>query len=377
MIGGGIAGCTIAYEAARRGLTVTLLERGALAGQASGRNMGLLLNQVEPEVVQLMRHSLDVYHELEEAGAAFELREHDQMLIAADEGQMEMTRLRADALRGIGVEVELVDPITMRREMPGLADTVVGGARVRSARALDPGAATRAFAELARAAGARILAGTRAAEIRVKAGRVQGVLSDEGMLSAGIVVVAAGPWLYELAGMPRVSAGRGWVLLTGPLPFRMPWIVEEMSWPDQDRLGSLAGSLTMSEVARGHDQPLIQACAVAPLPSGRALVGTSLTASLRGVVEGVDMPRQIATRALALLPGLSAVDVTAAWSGLRPLTPDGMPLAGPCGPEGLWVHGGHGSIGMMAAPATARWLVDAIVDASPPPELARFDPSRF
>ncbi|TME19369.1 MAG: FAD-binding oxidoreductase, partial [Chloroflexi bacterium] len=64
VVGGGIAGCTVAYELARRGLRVVLVERDSIAEAASGRNMGLLLNQTEPEVVRIMRRSLDVYREL-------------------------------------------------------------------------------------------------------------------------------------------------------------------------------------------------------------------------------------------------------------------------------------------------------------------------
>src|SRR5690349_19302841 len=61
VVGGGIAGTTIAYELARRGARVTLFERGSIAGEASGRNMGLLLNQIETGVVRIMQRSLDVY----------------------------------------------------------------------------------------------------------------------------------------------------------------------------------------------------------------------------------------------------------------------------------------------------------------------------
>lgn len=339
--------------------------------------MGLLLNQVEPEVVQVMRGSLEIYRELMSAGAAFDLREQDQMLVAADDAQMDLTRRRAQALRDIGVEVEMVDAGAMRSELPGLSGVVVGGARLRGAWALDPAAATRAFAQLAREAGASFMPATNVAEVKVDHGRVQGVLSDHGILVADVVVVATGPWLYELTGVTAVSAARGWVMLTDPLPRSLPWIIEEMSWPDQDALGGLAAHPTLAEVARGgYDRARVQACAMAQLPSGRALIGTSMAASLINAVEGVDMPRLIAMRALTLVPGLADVPITAAWYGMRPMTPDGMPMAGRHDAEGLHLHGGHGSIGMMAAPTTARWLVAGIAGEAPA-ELARFDPARF
>jgi glycine/D-amino acid oxidase-like deaminating enzyme len=72
-------------------------------------------------------------------------------------------------------------------------------------------------------------------------------------------------------------------------------------------------------------------------------------------VEGAGAPERIARRALDVSPALGGVRVTRAWWGLRPMTPDGMPVARQLD-ENLWVHGGHGSLGMQAAPATARRL---------------------
>jgi glycine/D-amino acid oxidase-like deaminating enzyme len=88
------------------------------------------------------------------------------------------------------------------------------------------------------------------------------------------------------------------------------------------------------------------------------------------------MPKRLAARALQIAPGLAGAAVSAAWPGTRPMAPDGMPLAGQL-EDGLWVHGGHGSIGMMAAPATARWLVDAMLGGEPPSSLLRLSPARF
>lgn len=371
VIGGGIAGCTVAYELARRGKRVTLLEQHALAHAASGRNMGLLLNQVEPEVVRIMQLALGVYREVEPA-FPFGLRRVDQLLLARDEAQLARTEAVTAAMMGIGVEVEKLDRDVLFAELPFLSADVAGGALVRGAWAVQPAAATRAFAEAAREAGAEIRTGVRVASVTKS-----GVVSDDGPLTADAVVIASGPWLPELAPAVPITAARGWVMRTGPLPHSVQWIIEEMSWPDQDLLGRAAKAVTLAELAAGdHDAPGAEAFALAPQPDGSALLGTSLARSLLEAVEGVDMPRRLARRALAIAPGLAGVPVNAAWPGTRPMSPDGMPLAGELG-GGVWIHGGHGSIGMMAAPATARWLVDAMLGVGAASELDRLSPARF
>src|SRR5579875_3024331 len=371
VIGGGIAGCTIAYELARRGLGVVVFEQSWLAAAASGRNMGLLVNQVDPRALRMMRTALEVYREVE-ALAPLALRRSPQLLLARDPAQLTLAQQHALALRDASLEAELLDFRRLRRDWPALAPDVAGGVLVAESWLLDPAAATRAFAEAAREAGARIETGTRVASILP-----DGVLTDRGRMAADVVVAAAGPWVGDLVpGLP-ISAGRGWLLRTARLPTPIPWVVEEMSWPSQDQLGRLARPLTLRELASAErDEPAVSALAIAPLPSGEALIGTSLTPSLRDAVEGAHMPRLIAQRALHCLPGLGQVPVVAAWSGLRPMTPDGRPIVGRT-PQGIWVHGGHGSIGMQAAPATARWLADAIVTGEAGEELSQLGPERF
>ena len=377
VVGAGIAGCSIAWELARSGARVTLLERDSIAFHASGRNMGLLLNQTEPGVVQVMQRSIAIYRELEGGPVEFQLRPERQMLVASDEAQLKVTLSRAEELRRIGVIAHEVTLAELLRDCPQLSPTLAGAYVVENAWALDPGPATIAFAEAARAAGAEIRTGVRASQVRIESGAVAGLVTDIGLLAADAVVLATGPWLTELWRHAPVGSGRGWVLRTGRLPFKLPWILEEMTWPDQDELGRGARSPRLDEVAAGHDFPVAEAMALAPMPEGDALLGTSLSPSLRDTLEGVDMPRRIASRALATAPGMANLRITAGWFGLRPMTPDGMPIAGPAGPSGLFLHGGHGSIGMMSAPATARWLAKEILTGEAAAELKDYRPDRF
>jgi D-hydroxyproline dehydrogenase subunit beta len=113
-------------------------------------------------------------------------------------------------------------------------------------------------------------------------------------------------------------------------------------------------------------------------PGGHAVVGASLAASLREGTEHPETPSGLARRALRFVPGLAGVPVVATWSGVRPVTPDGHPLVGPVpGLAGLWVAAGHGPIGVLAAPATARMLAEHLVGGRPDPAAAPFDPARF
>jgi len=377
VVGGGIAGCTVALELARQDLRVTLFESAGIASAASGLNAGVLLNQVEAQVVRIMRTSLEVYRELR-SEHGFWLREYPQLLLAADEGQMELARARARGIQAVGVASQELGAADLRREFPQLADSVRGGFLVGEAWLLDPAGATRAFAEAARAAGAELRLGERVSSLRRQAGRVEGVVTDSGRMAADAVVLATGPWLPQLLPGSPVGAGRGWLMRTARLPFELPWIVEEMSWPDQDELGRVARHPTLGELSESsHDRPAVEAFVIVPQAAGEALIGTSLAPSLRDAVEGTGMPQRLAGRALRLAPGLREVAVTSAWSAMRPMTPDGMPIVGAGEDEGLFLHGGHGSIGMMAAPATARWLAQEILDGEAPLELAPLRPGRF
>jgi glycine/D-amino acid oxidase-like deaminating enzyme len=372
VVGGGIAGCTVAYELARRGRDVTLVEQRSLAHGASGRNMGLLLNQVDPAAVRMMQTSVEIYRELD-ARDGFSMRQVDQLLLASSESQLAATSARVAAMRGLGVELEEVSGDQLRRLLPALAPNVAGGAITRGAWALEPAAATLAFAEAARAAGADVRAGVRV----TRPPEPGGVATDAGRIAADAVVLATGPWIAELAqGLP-VRAATGWCLRTGPLPVRVPWVIEEMSWPEQAELGRAARLPTLAELAvGGYDAPAADAFALVPQPTGDALLGTSMAPSLMGAVEGVGMPEWLARRALRVAPGLRELGVVAAWSGMRPMTPDGMPVCGAIS-DCVWVHGGHGSVGMQAGPATARWLVDAMLGGEPNSELERLSPRRF
>jgi D-hydroxyproline dehydrogenase subunit beta len=375
VVGAGIAGCTAAYELARRGFQVSLFDQRGIAAAASGRNMGLLLNDVEAQSVEMMRRALEVYRELEPGPVPFELREETHLLVAESEGRMRSTAQRALEMQRAGLHCEPLAESALREGLPQLREGVAGAFLLQGCWAVSASGATRAFAEAARAAGAQLRVGVRVAQLVVRSGRVEGVLSDDGPLAADAVVLAAGPWLPGLLPGVPVSTGRGWLLRTVPLGSRLPWVVMEMAWPDLDELGRISRPPRLAEVAAGgYDLPAAAAVSMVPQPGGEALLGTSLATSLLEQVEGVDMPQRIARRALDLLPGFAELGISSGWYGLRPMTPDGLPLVGATPVDGLYLHAGHGSIGMQSAPWTARLLAD-VMSGGPAPEL--FDPARF
>ncbi len=87
------------------------------------------------------------------------------------------------------------------------------------------------------------------------------------------------------------------------------------------------------------------------------MIGTSLHGSLREEPEAPDTVRRIAERAVRIAPHLRGVKVAAAWSGRRAMTPDGLPVLGPVGIDGLEVAAGFSSIGMVTIPAACRRYV--------------------
>jgi D-hydroxyproline dehydrogenase subunit beta len=387
VIGGGIAGCTLAYELASRGVKTVIVEQSWVGSESSGRNTGTLLSGPQPEVVELLDACAEIYTELSEGPVPFEFGRIGHLLISEDEASFEETAIAADRYRAAGVGMERVSGRDLAKDYQKIGFRVAGGYFVERAWTLEPMGATHAFAHAAREAGVEIKTGLRVAQIFSKGGKVQGVLTDQGIISADMVFIANGLWMSDmlrrtvgdgpLPGLP-FTAGRGWLIQLGKVDFEIPWIIEELTWPDQEELGRRMSLHGLAAVAGQHDdRPAVEAICMNPMRGGDVRLGASLQPAFRDLVRNTDMASRIAARTLRMLPGLGSPAVKNVYPGNRPMLSDGLPVAGKTPVEGLFLHGGMGSIGMHAAPATARWLAEAVLNGDGNPKKDWLLPTRF
>jgi D-hydroxyproline dehydrogenase subunit beta len=364
IVGGGVIGCACACELARAGHDVLVLERDGLAAGASGRNQGLLLPGAAPAYQPLFREGVARYAELTDGPVPFGFRPVAQLLLAADAAALQHAERQAAVLGRGGLEATRLEPHELLALEPSLAPDLLGGLRIEGGYVLDPPSATAAWAESARRSGARIRTHDEVHRLVAHRGRVTGVVADSGLVSASTVVSAAGTatrGLVATVGVDLpVSGTRGWLLQTEPLPWTVRHVLQEVTEPGPAEIGSGTSAVTVAALAGGTEgapAPERDGFALHQAPTGHAVIGASFATALGDGVEYPEAVRGLACRALRYCPGLAGVAVAAAWSGVRPMTPDGLPLVGPVpGVEGLLVAVGHGSHGVMLAPSTARML---------------------
>lgn len=382
VVGGGVVGCACARELARRGVEVVLVERAELAAGASGRNHGLILAPSEPALGDMAGATLAVYEELaQDAAVPFRLDpEPIGYLVVAGQSDEERRRGRAEAevATEAGVAVERLDAQALRELEPGLAPDLTEGWLLHDGRRVDPGALTVALAHAARVDGSDIRHHLAARVLTMTGDRVTGVVTDDGPIAAGAVVVAAGPWsnrLLESGGMGiPITAARGWLVHLRPHAPILRRIVERAGWhllPDDEGLLPLRGA----DVAAGPADP-VMGTLLHPGADGTVTAGASRHVPVVEEPEDHDVPRRIVRRAATVLPGLAEAAVLQAWWGMRPMTPDGRPVVGPVA-DGLIVATGHGSQGVILAGGTGALVAATIADGDAPFDPAPFSPARF
>ena len=387
VVGGGIIGAACAFELAERGAAVTLLEKDELAAGASGRNLGYLDTSKDPVLAPLARLSLERYAEISaDPPTPFFLDDEPigTLAVTIERDELDDLRAWAASAEAVGVRVERVDD-GLRDLEPELSPDVLEAHLLHEGHRVDPLALTVCLGALARIAGATIRHHAPARRLVARGDRVTGVVTDDGIVGADTVVLAAGPWSPAIARPLGVSlpiaAARGWLVHAAPeRPLFRHWIQSGARRLMAGREPGTAGEpgelrLSMREFGEAREtrdvSPMIQ-----PAPDGSVLTGTSREPSFATDPFDLDVPRIVAAQAARLVPALADAPVLATWSGVRPVSPDERPLLGWVR-EGLFVATGHGSEGVILGAGSAELVAALVLGVEPPLDPTPFDPARF
>jgi glycine oxidase len=359
IIGGGAIGCACAYELAKRGVSVLLLERSSPGAGASSAAAGILAAQADAlgdgPAFRLALASRSRFPALvtelgERTGMDVGFRLSGVTEIATTAAELEDLERRTAWQASAGLPVEALDATGARRVEPAIADAV-GGAHFAEEARIDPPLLVAALRIAAERAGARVLSGAHVRKIVVTGDRATGVLLEDGTsMVAANVVVAAGSWsgLVEGTGLPA------------------------------DAVRPVRGQIVELTVS----QPLLSGivygprCYLSPRDDGRVLVGSTL--EFVGFRPGVTASavRDLLGAALGLAPALEAAAFVRAWSGFRPHTRDELPLLGPTSVKGLLLATGHYRSGILLAPITAEIIAAFVVGSDLPIDVEPFSPQR-
>jgi glycine oxidase len=362
-VGGGIVGLAVAYELARRGRRVLVLDRDDLPGVATRAAAGMLAptseaDLTDPAVVPFELDSLRRYPGFVGgvetlAGRACGYRTEGTLWVALDRDQAgELERLAAFQ-RAKGFLAEPLTPDAVLAREPRLSGRVISGLLVEGDHQVDPRALAGALEAAVEALGGRVARGVRVRRVEHAAGRVRGVSGTAGAGPAGVacevVVLAAGAWAGEIA---------------APLP---PLGLR----PVKGQLVRLRGPALVRHVVRTPDVYLV------PRRDGELLVGATMEEQGFDPTATAGAAMDLLREAWRLLPGIYELGWSELSVGFRPAVRDHRPVIGRAGVDGLFVATGHHRNGVLLAPATAHHLAEWIVGGQRPAALEAFGVDRL
>jgi D-amino-acid dehydrogenase len=409
VVGAGVIGLACAYSLTKRGREVIVLDKGEAGGACSKGNTGWItpslsapipapgltaaslkwmLHSDSPlyispaaapglarwlwrfwrycnqrdflhglrAVAELNRRTLPAFDALERDGVSLELHRSGMLYVFLHEHEMQKVRAEFGHYREFGYQVpEPLRGAELRRLEPALSEEVRVGFVVEEEFHARPETLVAGYVARLRELGVEIRTGVEVTGTHGgrAGGLVRGVATSNGPVTADQVVVAAGAWsgqvLEQFAVSLPVQAGKGY-------------------------------SITLTAAERQLVRPLYLGEAKvggSPFDGATRFAGTM---ELSGVNEILDRRRLAGIRAGIgrYLREPVAEDEGIEWVGMRPLTPDGLPLLGHVpGYRNLLVATGHAMLGITMAPVTGELMADLITEAEPPAALAPFDPGRF
>lgn len=357
--GAGLIGSAIALELAEAGLRVAVFDRQEPGKEASWASAGILSPAPESSamipLVPLGKASMKLYPEfIERVEGIARIQTGYRAkgtLNAIDSAQAREQLSTVVALhRGLGLAAEPLSAAEARELEPALSEEIEAGVLRPDEASVDNRELTKAVQEAARRSGAEIFSEKSVDRIRIEAGRCTGMAAGGEEISAGQTIIAAGCFCGNIEGAAQhapVRPAKGQMISLRCDAVR----IERVLWSDEIYL-----------VPRNDGRILAGATV--------EYVGFEKTVTAGGV-------QKLLAAATALAPELSASRIEAMWAGLRPDTPDHLPILGPADVDGLLFATGHFRSGVLLTPVTAKLIREWVMNKTVAADLGRFSPRRF
>ncbi|MEE9324793.1 MAG: FAD-dependent oxidoreductase [Dehalococcoidia bacterium] len=413
VIGGGISGCAIAYNLAKRGTKVVLLEKDTLAYEASGRTWGYVRQQGRHACeIPLMQESIKLWAELsQELNSEVDFIRGGNLLVAESEKDVEQFEESVKVAQGLGLNSTMVTPQRIQEIVPFLKKgPFIAGMWCPEDGHADPHKAVNAFANAAREYGAQIYTHCPVQGIELSGDRISHVVTDMGEIKTPILVCAAGVWAGQVAKMVGVE----WPARVIRVSVARTKPVEPMGnrtavWGP--RLAFRQTGYGSFYMAPGHLMPVdhdIRLDALRNLKywapkaiEQRRLLRVHLTADLlrdlarslpgsptkkRPFAFSIGLKPTINYKQLEYVrrkfyeyvPSLAGIEIEHRWAGLIDLMPDAIPVLGETeSPKGFIMASGFTGHGFALGPIVGRLISQLILDGKPSLPLDAFRHSRF
>jgi len=363
IIGGGVIGLAVARALALRGVRdVCLIERAGLGTEASFAAAGMLLPQVEADAQNdfftLACRSRDLYTSFanalrDETGIDVELDTTGTLYLALNEQDQQEIEKRHDWQTRAGLPVEFLSARAARDLEPCISDSTVCALLFPQDIQVENRRLLSALANSANNLGVTTVTETNVESLVIQGNRLTAVQTSRGLIGCATVVVAAGTWSSFIQHTsqrpnPSIEPVRGQMVCLEAKPQLTRHVIY---------------------TPRGY---------IVPRQDGRLLAGS--TSEKVGFARCVTVGGigSILKNAKEISPAISSLPIVDTWAGLRPRSPDGLPVLGPCGEiDRLFYATGHYRNGILLAPITGELISEAIVKGVPSPLLAPFSPERF
>ncbi|UCH72549.1 MAG: FAD-binding oxidoreductase [Thermoplasmatales archaeon] len=361
IIGGGVNGCSLAYQLAKKDMKVVLCERNYLCSGATGRcGAGIRQQWSTRENAELAIKSVKIFKKLEkELGQEIGLRQGGYLIVVHNEKDMKQAEKNVKMQKNLGLDVSILTQDEIGDVVPILdvkGMNAIGATFCPTDGHVDPFKTTQAYAQAALNYGAKLYKFTKIVDIKTKKKKIQSVLTNKGTIVTDTVINAAGAWSKQIAEMVNVKLPNK--------PFRKEILVTERVKPVfKAMVISFKDGIYFSQQEEG------QILGGIPIPGEKAGYLASPTFVFL---------HHMAKTLTRYAPSLKHVNVIRQWTGYYDVTPDARPILGEVERVERFIQcNGFSGHGFMLSPMVTKILTEYITDGRTPHILERLNLDRF